>query len=79
MITSWLAMLMYSHTSITVLWCGTFVEKAIIERIHERAIRFITDDHTSDYVELLLNTNEFTVYLERVRIIAQEVFKPKIN
>ena len=46
-----------------------------IEKIHERAIRFMTDDYTSDYADLLLNENESTLYLKRVRIIAQEVFK----
>ena len=46
-----------------------------IERIHERAIRFMSDDYTSEYAELLLNANESTLYLKRVRIIAQEVFK----
>ena len=46
-----------------------------IEKIHERAMRFMTDNYTSDYAELLENENESTLYLKRVRIIAQEVFK----
>ena len=46
-----------------------------IEKIHERATRFMTDNYTSDYAELLLSENESTLYLKRVRIIAQEVFK----
>ena len=46
-----------------------------IEKIHERALRFMADDYTSEYAELLQNTNESTLYLKRVRIIAQEVFK----
>ena len=57
-------------TLITALWYGTSVEK-----IHERAIRFMSEDYTSEYSELLLNANESTLYLKRVRIIAQEVFK----
>ena len=35
----------------------------------------MTDNYTSDYAELLLSENESTLYLKRVRIIAQEVFK----
>ena len=35
----------------------------------------MSDDYTSEYAELLLNANESTLYLKRVRIIAQEVFK----
>ena len=46
-----------------------------IERIHERALRFITNDLHSDYAQLLLMENKCTLYLKRVRLIAQEVFK----
>ena len=46
-----------------------------IERIHERAIRFITNDYNSEYMQLLSDGNECTLYLKRVRLIAQEVFK----
>ena len=35
----------------------------------------MTDNYMSDYAELLLSENESTLYLKRVRIIAQEVFK----
>ena len=46
-----------------------------IERIHERALRFITNDFNSEYAQLLLHEDECTLYLKRVRLIAQEVFK----
>ena len=46
-----------------------------IEKIHERAIRFMTNDYNTDYAQLLETENECTLYLKRVKIIAQEVFK----
>ena len=46
-----------------------------IEKLHERVVRFMTDDHISDYAELLHKEKESTLYLKRARIIAQEVFK----
>ena len=46
-----------------------------IEKIHERAIRFMTNDYNSDYAQLLEDKNECTLYLKRVKLIAQEVFK----
>ena len=46
-----------------------------IENIHKRAICFITDDYESEYAQLLLKEDECTLYLKRVRLIAQEVFK----
>ena len=47
----------------------------MIEKIHERAIRFVTNDYTSEYLELLNKENDCTLYLRRVRLIAQEVYK----
>ena len=46
-----------------------------IEKIHERAIRFITNDNSTDYIQLLNSENDTTLYLKRVKLIAQEVFK----
>ena len=46
-----------------------------IEKIHERALRFIYNDNITEYTNLLEKANTTTQYLKRVRIIAQEVFK----
>ena len=59
-----------------VIWhfCGTGdIHK--IERLHERVIRFIYNDYTSNYLELLSSNDEPTMFLKRVREIAQEVYK----
>ena len=50
-----------------------------IENIHERALRFVHNDYTSDYKTILEKSNKTTLYLKRVRIIAQEVFKALNN
>ena len=56
---------------------GIFVQGAThkIEKIHERALRFIYNDNITEYTNLLEKANTTTQYLKRVRIIAQEVFK----
>lgn len=46
-----------------------------MEKLQERAIRFITEDYTSEYANILNNLGESTLYLKRVRLIAQEVYK----
>ena len=46
-----------------------------MEKIQERALRFIENDYTSEYKEILAISNESTLYLKRVRIMAQEVYK----
>ena len=42
-----------------------------MEQLHERAQRFITDDYTSEYNDLLQKSTTTTLYLKRVKIIAQ--------
>ena len=46
-----------------------------MERIHERALRFIYNDYTTNYTELLLNNGESALYLKRVRTMAHEIYK----
>ena len=46
-----------------------------IEKLNERVIRFMYNDYTSDYLTLLEVNGECSLYLKRIRIIAQEVYK----
>ena len=46
-----------------------------MEKLQERAIRFVTEDYTSEYANILKTLGESTLYLKRVRLIAQEVYK----
>jgi hypothetical protein len=46
-----------------------------MEKIHERALRFVFGDYTSEYKDLLSRNGISTLYLKRVRIMAQEVYK----
>ena len=46
-----------------------------IEKLHERVLRWVHDDYSSTYADILSKSNSSTLYLKRVRIIAQETFK----
>ena len=46
-----------------------------IERLHERVLRWVQNDYMSDYPDILSNSKTSTLYLKRVRIIAQETYK----
>ena len=46
-----------------------------MEKIQERALRFVFNDYTSEYRDMLQINGESTLYLKRVRIMAQEVYK----
>ena len=46
-----------------------------VEKVNERVTRFIYNDYTTDYLTLLEVNGESTMYIKRIRIIAQEVYK----
>ena len=46
-----------------------------IEKLHEWVLRWVHNDYTSVYADILNKSNSSTLYLKRVRIIAQETFK----
>ena len=46
-----------------------------MEKIQERALRFVFNDYASEYKDMLQKNGESTLYLKRVRIMAQEVYK----
>ena len=46
-----------------------------MEKIQERALRFVFNDYMSEYKNLLHKNVESTLYLKRVRVMAQEVYK----
>ncbi len=46
-----------------------------IEKIQERAIRFLLTDKTSSYALLLEKSNSTTLHVRRIKAIACEVFK----
>ena len=57
---------------------GTFVEKPIpkkIEKIQERALRFIYNKYTSSYEDLLCKSKLPSLKVRRLRTFALEVFK----
>ena len=50
-----------------------------MEKIQERSLRFVFNDYTTEYSDLLQKNGESTLYLKRVRIMAQEVYKAMNN
>lgn len=50
---------------------------AKINRIHERALRLIYNDHISSFPELLSNDKSFTIHERNLQYLAIEIFKYK--
>ena len=45
------------------------------ERIQERSLRFLLNDHTSDYEQLLLAAGKTTLEIKKLKMLATEIFK----
>ena len=50
-----------------------------IEKIQERALRFLHNDHVSSYKDLLLKSNRCTMLVARQRTLCIEIFKTLKN
>ena len=45
------------------------------EKIQERALKFLLDDHKSDYEHLLLAAGKTTLAIRKLKVLATEIFK----
>ena len=64
----------FNYCPIVWNFCG-IVQLRKMERIQERALRFVFDDNTSEYAELLKKADCELLHLKRIKVIACEVFK----
>ena len=58
---------------------NTFAKQNIrlLEKLHERALRFVLNDFSSTYSDVLINTRKPSLALSRLRTIAEQVYKVK--
>lgn len=64
----------FSYCPLTWHFCGEALTKKL-EKIQERALRFVYNDYLSDYFELLDRTQMPSLRLRRLRTMALETFK----
>lgn len=66
----------FNYCSTVWHFCG-LTETHKIEKLHERAIRFIYNDNITEYNTILKSQNIHTLYSQRIRTICCEIFKSK--
>ena len=66
----------FNYCSIVWHFCG-LVETHKIEKIHERSLRYVYNDYTTEYHQLLDSHDLTTLYGKRIRAICCEIYKTK--
>ena len=51
----------------------------MINKVHERALRVVLNDHTSDFETFLQNSNDVCNHHRNIQILLIEIFKTKID
>ena len=64
----------FNYCPIVWTFCG-IVQMRKMEKIQERALRYVFDDASSEYLELLKRADSDMLHLKRIKTIACEVFK----
>ena len=64
----------FNYCPIVWNFCG-ILQIRKMEKIQERALRFLFDDNTSTYIELLKKADREVLHLKRIKTVACEVFK----
>ena len=47
----------------------------LINKIHERSLRIVTNDKNRNFEDLLKRNNQITVHLKNLQVLMTEVFK----
>ena len=52
---------------------------SLVNNVHERALRIVSDDHNSSYSELLIIKKEHTIHQQNINVLMKEIYKFENN
>ena len=52
---------------------------SLVNNVHERALRIVSDDHNSSYSELLMTKKEHTIHQQNINVLMKEIYKFENN
>ena len=64
----------FSYCPLIWMFCSRFLNN-IMNRIHERALRLIQNDHVSTFQDILEITKEKTIHQNNLECLAKEIYK----
>ena len=66
--------LQFSYCPLTWMFCSR-KSNNLINKIHERSLRIVTNDKNSNFEDLLKSNNEITVHQRNLKVLMTEVFE----
>ena len=52
---------------------------SLVNNVHERALRIVSDDHNRSYSELLMTKKEHTMHQQNINVLMKDVYKFENN
>ena len=66
----------FSYFPLVWMFCSRQTNN-MINKIHERALRIVLNDHISDFETMLCNINDITIHHRNIQTLMIELFKIK--
>ena len=48
---------------------------SLVNSVHERALRIVSDDHNSSYSELVMTKKEHTIHQQNIDVLMKDIYK----
>ena len=64
----------FSYCSLVWMFCSRR-SNSLVNNVHERALRIVSDDHNSSYSELLMTKKEHTIHQQNINVLMKKIYK----
>ena len=68
----------FSYCPLVWMFCSRR-SNSLVNNVHERALRIVSDDHNSSYSELLMTKKEHTIHQQNINVLMKEIYKFENN
>ena len=63
----------FSYCPLVWMFCSRR-SNSLVNNVHERALRIVSDDHNSSYSELLMTKKEHTIHQQNINVLVKEIY-----
>ena len=64
----------FSYCPLVWMFCSRR-SNSLVNNVHERALRIVSDDHNSSYSELLMTKKEHTIHQQNINVLMKKIYK----